>query len=240
MVIKLIPAPMFNDTSRNVETLRRSIDEHKEADLLVFGEAFLQGFDGLTWDVEEDKDIALSLQDDVIKVLRGLAEAHSVAVSFGFYEKEQRNIYSSNLCIDKNGDILDVYRRVSKTWTPEHAGRHYKTGDDFHTFHFMDKKLLMAICGDLWFAENLDRINELEPDLILWPLYIDYSIEEWSRGEKDEYARQVSGLNAPVLMVNSFLQESKGAVGGAYLFDGGAIKDSLPLGEIGSLTITIE
>ena len=240
MVIKLIPAPMFNDTSRNVETLRRSIDEHKEADLLVFGEAFLQGFDGLTWDVEEDKDIALSLQDDVIKVLRGLAEAHSVAVSFGFYEKEQRTIYSSNLCIDKNGDVLNVYRRVSKTWTPEHAGRHYKTGDDFHTFHFMDKKLLMAICGDLWFAENLDRINELEPDLILWPLYIDYSIEEWSRGEKDEYARQVSGLNAPVLMVNSFLQESKGAVGGAYLFDGGAIKDSLPLGEIGSLTITIE
>ena len=240
MVIKLISAPMFNDTSRNVETLRRSIDEHKEADLLVFGEAFLQGFDGLTWDVEEDKDIALSLQDDVIKLLRGLAKEHSVAVSFGFYEKEQRTIYSSNLCIDKNGDVLDVYRRVSKTWTPEHAGRHYKTGDDFHTFHFMDKKLLVAICGDLWFAENLDRINELEPDLILWPLYIDYSIEEWSRGEKDEYARQVSGLNAPVLMVNSFLQESKGAVGGAYLFDGGAIKDSLPLGEIGSLTITIE
>ena len=240
MVIKLISAPMFNDTSRNVETLSRSMGEKRGADLLVFGEAFLQGFDGLTWDVEEDKDIALSLQDDVIKVLRGLAEAHSVAVSFGFYEKEQRNIYSSNLCIDKNGDILDVYRRVSKTWTPEHAGRHYKTGDDFHTFHFMDKKLLVAICGDLWFAENLDRINELEPDLILWPLYIDYSIEEWSRGEKDEYARQVSGLNAPVLMVNSFLQESKGAVGGAYLFDGGAIKDSLPLGEIGSLTITIE
>lgn len=216
------------------------MDENRGVDLLVFGEAFLQGFDGLTWDVEEDKDIALSLQDDAIKLLRGLAKEHSVAVSFGFYEKEQRNIYSSNLCIDKNGDVLDVYRRVSKTWTPEHAGRHYKTGDDFHTFHFMDKKLLMAICGDLWFAENLDRINELEPDLILWPLYIDYSIEEWSRGEKDEYARQVSGLNAPVLMVNSFLQESKGAVGGAYLFDGGAIKDSLPLGEIGSLTITIE
>lgn len=240
MVIKLISAPMFNDTNRNVETLRRSMDENRRADLLVFGEAFLQGFDGLTWDVEEDKDIALSLQDDVIKVLRGLAEAHSVAVSFGFYEKEQRNIYSSNLCIDKNGDILNVYHRVSKTWTPEHAGRHYKTGDDFHTFHFMDKKLLVAICGDLWFAENLDRINELEPDLVLWPLYIDYSIEEWSRGEMDEYARQVSGLNAPVLMVNSSLQESKGAVGGAYLFDGGAIKDSLPLGEIGSLTITIE
>lgn len=47
MIIRLISAPMFNDTSRNVETLIRSIDEHKEADLLVFGEAFLQGFDGL-------------------------------------------------------------------------------------------------------------------------------------------------------------------------------------------------
>ena len=214
--------------------------EKRGADLLVFGEAFLQGFDGLTWDVEKDKDIALSLQDDVIKLLRGLAKEHSVAVSFGFYEKEQRTIYSSNLCIDKNGDVLDVYRRVSKTWTVKDAGQQYKTGDDFHTFHFMDKKLLVAICGDLWFTENLDRINELEPDLVLWPLYIDYSMETWSRGEMDEYARQVSGLNAPVLMVNSFLQESKGAVGGAYLFDGGAIKDSLPLGEIGSLTITIE
>jgi N-carbamoylputrescine amidase len=104
----------------------------------------------------------------------------------------------------------------------------------------MDKKLLVAICGDLWFAENLDRINELEPDLILWPLYIDYSIKEWKNEARDEYTKRISRLNAPVLMVNSFLQESKGAVGGAYLFDGGAIKDSLPLGEIGSLTITIE
>ena len=45
MVIKLISAPMFNDTSRNVETLRRSMDENRGVDLLVFGEAFLQGFD---------------------------------------------------------------------------------------------------------------------------------------------------------------------------------------------------
>ena len=83
MVIQLISAPMFNDTSRNVETLSRSMGEKRGADLLVFGEAFLQGFDGLTWDVEKDKDIALSLQDDVIKLLRGLAKEHSVAVSSG-------------------------------------------------------------------------------------------------------------------------------------------------------------
>lgn len=146
-----------------------------------------------------------------------------------------------SICLgDWRKNIVLLYRRMSKTWTPEHAGRHYKMGDDFHTFHFMDKKLLVAICGDLWFAENLDRINELEPDLVLWPLYIDYSIEEWQNEAKDEYAKQVSGLNAPVLMVNSSMQDSKGAVGGAYLFDGGAIKDSLPLGETGSLTITIE
>ena len=240
MVIQLISAPMFNDTSRNVETLSRSMDEKRGADLLVFGEAFLQGFDGLTWDVEEDKDIALSLQDNAIMLLRGLAKEYSVAVSFGFYEKEQRTIYSSNLFIDKNGDVLDVYRRVSKTWTPKHAGQQYKTGEDFQVFHYMGKRFLVAICGDLWFAENLDRINELEPELILWPLYIDYSTEEWLAGDKDEYVRQVSGLNAPVLMVNSFLQESKGAVGGAYLFHGGMVKASLPLGETGSLSIPIE
>ena len=35
-----------------------------KADLLCFGEAFLQGFDSLCWDYETDKTIALELSSE--------------------------------------------------------------------------------------------------------------------------------------------------------------------------------
>lgn len=154
--------------------------------------------------------------------------------------RDKEYIYTTNLFIDKNGEILDCYRRVSKTWKSNLACERYKSGDDFQPFEFMGKTMLIAICGDLWFDEYIKRINEFKLDYILWPLYIDYSKQEWESEALKEYNQQVSQLNAPVIMVNSYMKYFPGAIGGAYLFDDGKIKESLPLGEIGSLLIHLK
>lgn len=238
MKIVLASAPMFNNTNKNFETIKTYVLENKGADLIVFGEVFLHGFNGLKWKYEDDKDIALKISDEPISKIRELAKEYRVAISFGFFEKDEESIYTSNLVIDKNGKNLDLYRRVSKTWTSEKACERYKSGDDFHTFEFMGKTILVAICGDLWFYRYIERINEFKSDLILWPLYIDYSKEEWESEAMEEYNQQVSHLHEPVLMVNSYMKDGVGAMGGAYLFDNGKALESLPLGEIGALSLS--
>ena len=39
----------------------------KEADMVIFGESFMQGFYGLTFDVEHDEKLVLSQNDLIIK-----------------------------------------------------------------------------------------------------------------------------------------------------------------------------
>lgn len=240
MKIILAAAPMFNNINKNIETIKDYLSKSHNEDLIVFGESFLQGFEGLKWQYEFDKEIALRMDDELIKEIKTLAKEYKIAISFGFFEKDETSIYSSNLFIDKKGETLNLYRRVSKTWTIEKASECYKSGDDFYTFEFMGKTLVVAICGDLWFEDNIERLNKCKTDLILWPLYIDYSINEWEQEALAEYNQQVSKLNAPILMVNSYMKDGKGAVGGAYLFNKGKVIESLPLGEIGLLSINLK
>ena len=42
----------------------------KEVDIIVFGEAFLQGFYGATFEVEHDNTLAISQNDSIIKVFK--------------------------------------------------------------------------------------------------------------------------------------------------------------------------
>ncbi len=45
-----------NDIKYNLKQIRRACEEMSgKVDFLVFGEAFLQGFDALVWDYEIDK-----------------------------------------------------------------------------------------------------------------------------------------------------------------------------------------
>lgn len=239
MKISLTSAPMTGDIDSNIKTIEEYLKKSEDLDLLVFGESFLQGFESLTWDYEKDLDIALDINDEKILYLRSLSKKYETGLSFGFIEKDSGNLYSSNLLVNKDGQVEDIYRRVSKGWTIKNVSHQYKIGEDFSIFEFMGKKFLTAICGDLWYEKNLKKINDLNPDYILWPLYIDYSLEEWEEGAKDEYLDQVSKLKAPVLMVSSYMEDERGALGGAYFFKDGKIFKALDLGRKGQLVVEL-
>ena len=55
----------------------------KKADIIIFGEAFLQGFYGATFYVEHDRKIAISLDNQIIKDICLVAKQYGIAVSFG-------------------------------------------------------------------------------------------------------------------------------------------------------------
>lgn len=102
----------------------------------------------------------------IIREICSMAKEYAIAVSFGFIEKDGDVFFSSQMTIDKNGQIIDLYRRVSPGWKESFAGKEYCEGDGFHTFHLLGRVVAIGLCGDLWYEENITRLNELEPDII--------------------------------------------------------------------------
>lgn len=214
----------------------------KVADIILFGEAFLQGFYGAKFRPEQDATVAITKDDPVIKVICSVAERYSIAVSFGFIEKEGDIFYSSQITIDADGQVLDLYRRVSPGWKEEFAGERYCEGKEFHTFNFLGQKVAVGLCGDLWFDENIETINALNPEVVLWPVYTDYNYEEWNTAVKLEYAEQAGKLSGTVLYVNSVCldkEDEEIARGGAVLFRNGDIVKEIPSGEETVLVVEV-
>ena len=137
-------------------------------DLLCFGESFLQGFEGLTWDYQADHAIAISQDGPIIQRLQIQVRHCQTAVSFGYIEKAGEKLYSSNLLLSKDGEIVDNFRRVSVGWKEPivNADERYAEGDGFHAFEFGGKTLTTAICGDLWHDHFLEAISQVPSDLI--------------------------------------------------------------------------
>lgn len=213
-----------------------------EADIILFGEAFLQGFYGAKFIPEQDETIAIAKDDSTIKEICSIARQYSIAVSFGFIEKEGETFYSSQITIDSDGQVLDLYRRVSPGWKEEFAGERYCEGKEFHAFDFMGQKVAVGLCGDLWFDENIEAINELKPEVVFWPVYTDYNYEEWNTAVKFEYAEQSGKISGKVLYVNSVCldkEEEEIARGGAVLFENGCIAKEIPSGEENVLLVEV-
>lgn len=206
----------------------------KEADIVVFGEAFLQGFYAATFDIEHDKKIAIGQNDPIIKEICNTAKTHNIAVSFGFIEKSGDCFYSSQITIGANGEIIDMYRRVSPGWKLPDAGEKHLEGDGFHIFSYLGRTIAVGLCGDLRFDENISEINELHPDVVFWPVYTDFNYNEWNKSTKYEYAEQAGKLGGKILYVNSVCldkDEEEIARGGAVLFIDGAIDKEVPSGK---------
>jgi len=241
MKIGLVSALMMdNDLDHQLKQIEYYVAQYSNCDLLCFGESYLQGFEGLSWNYSEDLKRAINVDSIVIKHLKNLACKNSTAISFGFIEECQGALYSSNMVIDVDGKILDLFRRVSIGWKEKIAGNMYKEGVGFHTFQFMGKTFTTAICGDLWHDCFLNEMKNIDADIILWPLYIDFSVKDWDEKDKYDYAERVGGLDAHVLMINSYVNDISRANGGCYVFYQNKIISSLDMGRVGILDFDID
>ena len=67
-----------------------------DVDIVIFGEAFLQGFYGATFEIEHDEKLAINQNDLIIKEICSVAKEYKIAVSFGFIEKAKNCFYNSS------------------------------------------------------------------------------------------------------------------------------------------------
>ena len=207
-----------NDITFNLSQIEKAMSSVQgKANLLCFGETFLQGFDALNWEFEKDKDIAVSLDSPIMLQLCELTVRYGVDLLLGYLEKDSDGIYSSCAVLER-GKVVHNYRRISKGWKEPIAGEQYKEGQDTREFLYCGRQFQIALCGDLWdFPERFQTDH-----ILLWPIYVNFTLEEWARYEQ-EYADQAQLATRQTLMVNS-ISDDPIAHGGAFYFVDGHIE----------------
>lgn len=211
-----------NDIEFNLAQMERAMKAAQgNVELLCFGEAFLQGFDALSWVYENDKNIGISVDSEVMRRLCDMSRACVIDLLFGYIEKSGENLYSSCAVIE-SGKLVYNYRRISKGWKEYSiADEHYREGTDTDEFVYHNQNIKIALCGDLW--EYPERFQT--DGLLIWPVYVNFKLDEWSKYEI-EYAEQAHLAARRTLMVNSISHEPA-SHGGAFYFADGEIKKKL-------------
>ena len=205
-----------------------------KADLLCFGEAFLQGFDALCWDHETDMSVAVDLSSDTITQLKNWTVQYGISLLMGYIEKEEDRLYSSCVVLSE-GRIIHNYRRISKGWKESSkTDNHYCEGSETDSFPLHGKDIKIALCGDLWDCPERFRTE----DLLIWPVYVDYTVDEWNSSALDEYAAQAALAADDVLMVNPICADPVNH-GGSFHFRKGSIAAGLPFDQEGILIVEL-
>lgn len=218
----------------NIGQMEKALEQaHEKVDLLCFGESFLQGFDALSWNIDDDIDIAIAQDSDVIQHLCKLTLFYNTDLLFGYFEKEDDILYSSCALLEQ-GKLFYNYRRISTGWKViSKTDEHYREGTDVHEFLYRGMPFKIALCGDLWeFPERFKTDG-----VLLWPIYTNFSIEEW-RNFEQEYADQAYLAANRTLMVNVLSNEPI-AHGGAFDFRNGHIAEQFPYGKEGILIVSV-
>lgn len=231
-----VPKIADGDISYNIGKMEYFMNLAKSngADIVCFGEAFLQGFNCLSWDFDIDKNIAISTDSEIFGNICKLTEKIDIDLMFGYNELYGDSIYSSCAFIVK-GRLLYNYRRISKGWKEsDKTDYHYKEGNSVDTFEYMGKKCVIGLCGDLWDYPERFALNE---DLLFWGVYVSWTVDEWESTGKFEYAQQSNKCCKNTVYVNSICDND--AFGGAEYFAGENIVCELPLWNEDILVIDI-
>lgn len=246
MKIALSSAPVRNkDIPHNLAEMTAALAQAAAdgADLVVFGESTLQGFDCLCWSYATDRDMALPLDSAPIRQLQDAARKYATAISFGFIERDGDALYSSCAFIGADGEIIHRFRRVSVGWKEyRKTDAHYREGAHFEKFTYCGKTFAIGLCGDLWTDGRPEEMHALDADVVLWPVWCDYRADEWNSNIKHEYAEQAQKCGRRVLLINPYCADENAAdaaAGGAVDFRDGKIQAELPAGNSGMLMVTV-
>ena len=224
------------NTSFNMSQIERAMRETEgKVDLLCLGEAFLQGFDSLCWDYEADKQVALEHSSKEINQLRRQTIQYGVSLVVGYIEKDREKLFSSCMVLS-DGEIIHNYRRISKGWKEcSKTDDHYCEGTDTSSFRLHGKDMKLALCGDLWDFPEKFRTDHL----LIWPVYVSFSLEEWNSGILDEYAVQAALAANDTLMINPIDYEPVNH-GGSFYFQDSQVVKKIPFDEEQILIIDME
>lgn len=115
--------------------------------------------------VEESEAVAMGVR---------LAKELGVVLPISFYERDVNNLYNSIACIDGDGTILGVYRKIHIPDDHYYQEKFYFTPGDtgFKAFKTRYGTIGIGICWDQWFPETARSMALLGAEILLYPTAI--------------------------------------------------------------------
>jgi len=225
-----------NDAHQNIKTIIKYLSKNHHLDFLLFSEAFIQGFNALSWNYDIDINIAIPKDSNIFNPIKEATKKYNISVGFGYYERDNENIYCSYMIIDNCGNIINKYRRLSIGWKlVSKTNEYYQEGTKLIPFTLNNYNFMTIICGDLWDDNIKSRVinttlkNNI--DIILWPNHLDYEIKQFNE-EISDYKERSTDIKVPLLLIND---HSNSSHGGAVIFKDNHILKYLEMGNVGVL-----
>ncbi len=206
-----------NDIAFNMAQIEKAMKAAQgKAELLCFGEAFLQGFDAMNWNYEHDREIAVTQDSEIIRSICAMTVRYRVDLLFGYLEREGDYLYSSCMVIE-NGKILHNYRRISQGWKKYWlTDSHYCEGDEVEDFDYKGMTFRIALCGDMWdYPERFQTEG-----ILLWPVCCNFTIDEWKKEEETAYIEKACGVARKTLFVDA-IEDGSSCLHAAFFFADG-------------------
>lgn len=158
--------PLPLDVAGNLQRLQQLATEARGADLLVFPEMFLTGYN---IGAEAVGALAEAQDGACAQRIAGIAKACDIAIVYGYPERaEDGQIYNAVQLIDRHGQRLANYRKTHLFGDLDHSM--FSAGpDEFPLVELNGWTLGFLICYDLEFPENARRLALAGAELILVP-----------------------------------------------------------------------
>lgn len=135
------------DVARNVETVAATLDRHPGAELAVFPELAICGYD-----VRRAAQLALTADSSALQEIRAAAAANRTAVMIGFAEQiGDHEVANAVACIDADGRWAGCYRKTNLFGEGERGA--FQPGRELLVVELAGVRVAPLICFDMEFPE---------------------------------------------------------------------------------------
>jgi predicted amidohydrolase len=156
---QLCPAP--GDVAANVGAITGALAEHPGAELAVFPELFLGGYD-----LARVAELATDVADPVIGELRAAALGAGTALVVGFAEAlPDGGVANAVACIDADGGLAAVYRKAYLFGAGERAV--FVAGEALRIAELAGRRAGPLVCFDMEFPEPARALARAGADLLI-------------------------------------------------------------------------
>jgi predicted amidohydrolase len=158
LLAQLDPAP--GDVKANLDAIAEALDAHPEAELAVFPELFLGGYD-----LDCAAGRALAADDPALGRLRRLARGASTAIVAGFAERlPDGGLANSAACIDADGRWAGTYRKVQLFGREAEV---FTAGEELVLVELAGRWVGPLVCFDIEFPEPARALARAGAELLV-------------------------------------------------------------------------
>lgn len=177
LLAQLAPAP--GDAPGNVARVAGIVTDHPEADLAVFPELFVGGYD-----TSAAGRLAVDVDGPELEPVRQAARGAGTAILVGLAERRNGRPANSLLAIDERGETAGVHRKTA-LWGEEASA--FSAGGSMTVVELAGRRVGLMVCYEVEFPEPARALAVAGADLLVTascnmePYYADHELSARAR-----------------------------------------------------------